>query len=100
MDCLSSQTEARTIDFCDNPECFGKTISLDIRDSTRQHLPSHDLFKVRTVLHLKDVPALLASAESALSMGREYSQSPSRAEHNCSNDSGVGGSFAASHLTI
>ena len=47
---------------------------MDLRDPQRLHQPHHDLFKVRTVLHLIDVPGVLSRAETALSLSREYFQ--------------------------
>jgi hypothetical protein len=80
LDCLSSETEAVTIDFCDKPECWRKSFVVDPRDPQRMHQPDHDVFKVRTVLHLVDIPGLLPRAESALSLSREYFQN-SESEH-------------------
>ena len=76
MDCLSSETDAKTVDFCDRPECWKKSISIDPRDPQHRHLPSHDVFKVRTVLHLVDTLGLLERAENALNVSREYFQGP------------------------
>lgn len=49
---------------------------MDPRDPQRRHLPSHDVFKVRTVLHMIGVLGLLERAENALSVSREYFQGP------------------------
>ncbi|RPD55866.1 hypothetical protein L227DRAFT_579346 [Lentinus tigrinus ALCF2SS1-6] len=49
--CLSCGTQT-TIDLCDKPECCDKEVGTDVRDDlTSPHLPTHDLFKVRTAIH-------------------------------------------------
>ncbi|KAI0701233.1 hypothetical protein BC835DRAFT_271177 [Cytidiella melzeri] len=74
LDCLSSESEAKTVDFCDNPACPQTTFVVDIRDPEKRHLPTHDVFKVRSVLHLRDVPAVSERVGNALSVAREYFQ--------------------------
>ncbi|KAI0806043.1 hypothetical protein BC629DRAFT_1138761 [Irpex lacteus] len=74
LDCLSSESEAKTVDFCDNPDCPQTTFVVDIRDPEKRHLPSHDVFKVRSVVHLRDVPRVSELAGNALSVAREYFQ--------------------------
>jgi hypothetical protein len=74
LDCFSSESEAKTVDFCDNPACPKTTFVVDIRDPKKQHMPSHDVFKIRSVLHLRDVPAVSELASNALSVAREFFQ--------------------------
>lgn len=76
LDCLSTDSEAKTIDFCDNPSCWNVTPNGD-KDAIHRHLPNHDVFKVRTVLHLRDVPTMNEIAEKALNVSREYFQGSS-----------------------
>lgn len=78
LDCLSSESEAKTIDFCDKRDCWEKIVFLDPRNPQKQHLPSHNVLKVRTVLHLLDIPGLHERAQNALSLGSEYLQVPER----------------------
>ncbi|KAI0090196.1 hypothetical protein BDY19DRAFT_887919 [Irpex rosettiformis] len=74
LDCFSSESEAKTVDFCDSPACPKSNFVIDIRDPEKRHLPSHDVFKVRSVLHLRDVPNVSELAGKALSVAREYIQ--------------------------
>ena len=71
---MSSESEAKTVDFCDNPACHASTFVVDIRDPEKRHLPSHDVLKVRSVLHLRDIPSVSELAGNALSVAREYFQ--------------------------
>ena len=65
LGCLSLDSEARTVNFCDDQACWGSSLVCD------QHLPTHDILKVRTVLHLRDIPNISELAENALSVARE-----------------------------
>ncbi|KAJ3537236.1 hypothetical protein NM688_g6718 [Phlebia brevispora] len=71
LDCLSAESEAKTVDFCENPKCWTAS-SAEESKANHQHLPTHDIFKVRTVLHLRDVPRVNEMAEKALNVSREY----------------------------
>ncbi|GJE96219.1 hypothetical protein PsYK624_124130 [Phanerochaete sordida] len=78
LDCLSAETGATTVDFCDRPECWRKTILPDPCHPDRQHLHTHDVLKVRTVLHLVDMASLRERAQNALSISNEYLHCPER----------------------
>lgn len=84
--CLSCGTKT-TIDLCDKPDCCNKEVGLDVRDDlTSPHLPTHDLFKVRTAIHpirefgqahraallaLKAARQMLSSARDAEQLSRD-----------------------------
>ncbi|PSS05479.1 hypothetical protein PHLCEN_2v3761 [Hermanssonia centrifuga] len=76
LDCLSAEPEARTVDFCDNPECHQIVHAPNSNGDqpAKHHNPGHDVFKVRTVLHLRDVPRMSAMAGNALNVCREFFQ--------------------------
>ncbi|RPD56321.1 hypothetical protein L226DRAFT_469232 [Lentinus tigrinus ALCF2SS1-7] len=69
--CLSCGTKF-TIDLCDKPECCDKEIGTDVRDDlTSPHLPTHDLFKVRTAIHpFREFGQAHRAALMALKMAR------------------------------
>ncbi len=55
------------MDFCDDPICLGAIITPDMmRYLPSSHVPTHDFFKVRTVLHFRDLPAMDSNARRAL----------------------------------
>ena len=63
---------AKTVDFCDNPACW--RVPSEDSESHRKHLPNHDVFKTRKVVHLRDIPSMNELAERALNVAREYFQ--------------------------
>ena len=78
LECLSAEPEAKTVDFCEKPACWA--VSPEGAKGSHRHLPTHSVFKVRTVLHLRDVPAMNELAEKALNVSREYFQASSSSE--------------------
>ncbi|KAK7678018.1 hypothetical protein QCA50_018958 [Cerrena zonata] len=69
--CLDCQPETRqpwdTIDFCGHPDC---NEWIQLSDSDRSHRQTHDFVKLRTVLHRRDMPRLIRSAQTALVRAR------------------------------
>ena len=62
-----------TIDLCDKPECYTAVVGTDIRDDlTTPHLPSHDMFKVRTAIQpFREFGSAHKAAMEALKMARK-----------------------------
>ena len=80
--CLDCQPEnglyIRTVDLCDDPECYGSTVDLDKRDDLEKpHIPEHDLLKVRNVLQLNEQPDMDRRAKKALDACRAMFEGPS-----------------------
>lgn len=69
--CLDCQPEARqlwdTIDFCGHPDC---NRWIPLYDTDKPHRPTHDVVKLRTVLHRRDMPHFDRSAKTALVRAR------------------------------
>ena len=66
LDCIPSDNDyLKTLDFCDSQRC----LSANIRQQTSNafsHSLSHDIIKVRTVHHFRDMYALEEVARAAL----------------------------------
>ncbi|KAJ7597218.1 hypothetical protein C8J56DRAFT_1021519 [Mycena floridula] len=70
LSCLTCQLMEKfdTIDFCEHPECLSKKI---VRPHLRQpHLPSHDLFKTRRMVHIRHFGKTYRDAKAALQRAR------------------------------
>ena len=72
LDCQATDGNYHnTIDFCDDPHCYTKTITMDKRPFlAAPHLPTHDIVKVRTAHHFRDMYAMTQSAQGALNASR------------------------------
>jgi hypothetical protein len=68
MDCQTTD-EWNSVDLCDVPECVAAKIERD--DLARPHLPTHDLVKVRRVVHMPQVGQLEQTTRSALERARQ-----------------------------
>lgn len=70
LDCRPAGARIRqTVNFCDLPICGEKTITSEmwgVLDQKKPHLPTHDIAKLRNVLHLKDMPSFDRRAQEAL----------------------------------
>jgi len=68
--CLECDTHGKafsTIDLCEDRRCVAAHIGLDHRsDLPSPHLPSHNVFKSRTVIHLRDFGKVELQAWAAL----------------------------------
>ncbi|RPD59328.1 hypothetical protein L226DRAFT_314748 [Lentinus tigrinus ALCF2SS1-7] len=62
-----------TVDLCDKPECCAAVIGTDARDDlATPHLPSHDMFKVRTAIHpIREFGPAHEAAMKALKVARK-----------------------------
>ncbi|KAI9070175.1 hypothetical protein FKP32DRAFT_1586395 [Trametes sanguinea] len=71
LDCMpeSDRLQPR-LTFCDDPRCYGPRIEW-VHPAGAAHEPSHDLLKVRTVLHDAAVPDMLVRAQRGLLWVRE-----------------------------
>ncbi|KAJ7223972.1 hypothetical protein C8J57DRAFT_1591283 [Mycena rebaudengoi] len=70
--CLTCRLEGTfdTVDFCDNPSCMSaKVVPTGL---TRLHLPTHDILKVRRVVHIRQFGKTYRQAHQALKRAREY----------------------------
>ncbi|KAF8486675.1 hypothetical protein JB92DRAFT_3101334 [Gautieria morchelliformis] len=75
MDCQTTDTWD-SVDLCDVPECVAAKIERD--DLPRPHLPTHDLIKVKRVVHTRQVGQLERMAKSALERGRQLIEAERR----------------------
>lgn len=70
LDCRPEGARIRqTVNFCDLSICGEKTITSEmwgVLDQKKPHLPTHDIAKLRNVLHLKDMPSFDRRAQEAL----------------------------------
>lgn len=72
IDCQPQDGDyTRTVDVCDDRRCRETVVKADTKESFRgPHLPSHDFFKVRTVVHLRDMHAVNQDVLEALQCAR------------------------------
>ncbi|KAF8581694.1 hypothetical protein K439DRAFT_202072 [Ramaria rubella] len=72
--CLVCQgTESwHPVDLCETPECVSALV--DRKDLARPHLPTHDVFKVRRVAHIRQFGKLYREAKVALQKARAIFQ--------------------------
>ena len=68
MVCQTKDT-FNSVDLCDEPSCMAARVERD--DLKRPHLPTHDLAKVRRVVHTGQVGQLERMAKTALERARE-----------------------------
>lgn len=67
MDCRSKSS----VDFCEDPACATATVGLDERDDLEKpHIPTHEVFKVYTVLHGRCYAMTETKAKDALTRAR------------------------------
>ena len=71
MVCIDCQPKdgdyTRTVDFCDDPRCLDTAMDSYAPETGRgPHLPSHDFFKVKSVVHLRDMHAMNRDVMDAL----------------------------------
>ncbi|KAJ7228211.1 hypothetical protein GGX14DRAFT_346568 [Mycena pura] len=74
--CLTCRLEGTfdTVDFCDNLSCMSaKVVPTGL---TRPHLPTHDIFKVRRVVHIRQFGKTYRQAQEALKRAREFFPDP------------------------
>ncbi|KAJ7693840.1 hypothetical protein B0H17DRAFT_981213 [Mycena rosella] len=70
--CLTCRLEGTfdTVDFHDDPSCMSaKVVPTGL---TRPHLPTHDLLKVRRIVHIRQFGKTYRQAQYALKKAREY----------------------------
>jgi hypothetical protein len=71
--CLICQSKYtwNTVDLCDTPECVATTVGKAGRpDLPRPHLPTHDLVKVRRVVHSRQFGTMYRESKAALQKSR------------------------------
>ncbi|KAF8509109.1 hypothetical protein BU17DRAFT_56323 [Hysterangium stoloniferum] len=67
--CRAKDTEpVNTVDLCDTPECVAASATRP--DLMRSHLPTHDLIKVRRIVHFRQYGSMVKKAEAALKRAR------------------------------
>ncbi|KAJ7498476.1 hypothetical protein FB451DRAFT_1016491 [Mycena latifolia] len=74
--CLTCRLEGTfdTVDFHDDPSCISaKVIPTGL---TRHHLPTHDILKVRRVVHIRQFGKTYRQAQAALKRAREFFPDP------------------------
>ncbi|KAJ6560408.1 hypothetical protein B0H19DRAFT_1147563 [Mycena capillaripes] len=78
--CLTCRLEGTfdTVDFCDNQSCT--SVKVVPTGLTRPHLPTHDILKVRRVVHIKQFGKTYRQAREALKKAREYFPDPEEDE--------------------
>ncbi|KAI0340329.1 hypothetical protein BDW22DRAFT_412068 [Trametopsis cervina] len=91
MDCLPQDGNyTQTLDICDDPRCLETTIQAGSRPHMgTPHLPHHDFFKVRSVMHVRDLHAVAMDAREALESARR-SMRCSEAPEECADAAEVG----------
>ncbi|TFK85020.1 hypothetical protein K466DRAFT_647032 [Polyporus arcularius HHB13444] len=68
LDCDS----AKTLNLCDDPRCRNSEVDVEKRaDLAAPHLPAHAVFKVRTMMHLREFGKMDQAARSALKKARQ-----------------------------
>ncbi|KAJ6536683.1 hypothetical protein DFH09DRAFT_1324429 [Mycena vulgaris] len=81
ISCLHCQMKDtfNTIDFCESPGCMLQPVTGD--DLERPHVPaSHDLFKVRRVVHVRQFGKTYRDAKEALRKARSFFEEPDDGE--------------------
>ncbi|KAF7361998.1 hypothetical protein MVEN_00545000 [Mycena venus] len=76
ISCLSCRLEGSldTVDFCNNQSCMSnKVIPTGL---TRPHLPTHDILKLRRVVHLRQFGKMYREAKRALAKARLLFSTP------------------------
>ena len=67
LDCDSS----KALNLCDDPRCRDSEVDVEKRpDLSAPHLPGHSVFKVRTMLHVREFRRTDQAARSALKKAR------------------------------
>ncbi|KAJ7507339.1 hypothetical protein B0H11DRAFT_2319240 [Mycena galericulata] len=76
LTCLTCRLEHTfdTVDFCDSHPCFSVTVVPS--GMTRAHLPTHDLLKLRRVVHIRQFGKTYREAKRALEEARQFFQVP------------------------
>ncbi|KAI0960928.1 hypothetical protein AcV7_000168 [Taiwanofungus camphoratus] len=88
LDCPTPQAQFwRPTTFCDDERCVAQavTVTKAYGEKSHLHLPTHDLMKVRTVLHRKDIPQLTTRAKWTLERCRTIIE-PSHDASNLSDE--------------
>ncbi|KAJ6610414.1 hypothetical protein B0H10DRAFT_2060657 [Mycena sp. CBHHK59/15] len=70
--CLTCRLEGTfdSVDFCDSPSCISaKVIPTGL---TRLHMPTHDILKLRRVVHIRQFGKTYRQAQQALKTAREF----------------------------
>lgn len=67
LDCDTHEKSFSTIDLCEDQRCMAAQVGLDRRsDLPTPHLPSHNVLKTRTMIHLRDFGKVERQALAAL----------------------------------
>ncbi|KAJ7291055.1 hypothetical protein C8J57DRAFT_208463 [Mycena rebaudengoi] len=76
MTCLTCRLEDTfdTVDFCDTPAC--STMKVVPTGMTRPHLPTHDILKLRRVVHIRQFGKTYREAKRALARARQLFPTP------------------------
>ena len=70
LNCQPKQTW-NTVDLCEDPECVAAVVGKEVRsDLPRPHQPTHDLLKVRQVVHDRQFGKTCREAKAALQKSR------------------------------
>ncbi|KAJ7777905.1 hypothetical protein DFH07DRAFT_730843 [Mycena maculata] len=72
LTCLTCRLEHSfdTVDFCDNLSCA--SVKVVPSGMTRAHLPTHDILKLRRVVHLRQFGKTYRAAKRALTKARQF----------------------------
>ncbi|KAJ6458650.1 hypothetical protein C8R47DRAFT_995099, partial [Mycena vitilis] len=77
--CLTCRLEGTfdTVDFCDNESCTSvKVVPTGLTTFQRPHLPTHDILKVRRVVHIRQFGKTYRQAQEALKRARKFFADP------------------------
>lgn len=99
--CMDCQRATTSVDFCEDPTCAATTLGPDeIPDLKKPHLPTHETFKVYTVLHGRYYAMTERRAKETLVRARRLlTKENLKAKAGCPSSSGKpeGSSQACSH---
>lgn len=73
LDCRGPP-HSRTVNFCTDTRCYSESVARD--DLESEHLPTHDIVKIRTTIQWYDLDELLRSATTAIEQWRLHSEVP------------------------
>lgn len=95
LDCRPKEQQLRnTVNFCDLHICGEKSITSEqftSLEAKKPHRPTHDFVKLRSVLHLKDMPELDRKAQWALERSRSLFQEAQRSGRPASAETVIDG---------
>ncbi|KAJ7058048.1 hypothetical protein C8F01DRAFT_1149302 [Mycena amicta] len=86
LTCLTCRLEDTfdTVDFCDSSSCMGAKVVPS--GMTRTHLPTHDILKLRRVVHIRQFGKTYREAKQALAKARQLFPPPEEDSEEASAD--------------